>query len=75
MGKKSIQVLREIQGKDIAGIQCLYCMDTRECSVCNGVGKVPGAVNGRITPVECWNCEGGKKCPKCTPKKKKRVSA
>ena len=75
MAKKAIQVLREMEGRDIAHIQCLYCMDTRHCRICNGVGSTPGAVNGRLTPIVCYDCGGDKRCRHCSLKQKVKKSA
>jgi len=70
MAKRAIQVLREMQNKDLDGIKCLYCMDTKRCNVCNGVGKLPEPHGASIRPVDCYRCKGRKKCQYCSKDKR-----
>jgi hypothetical protein len=70
--KKSIHVLRGLQGVDTSDAKCAHCMDSGECCICRGTGLVPtwDPETGKFRQfggrVQCWNCKGKRHCPDCS---------
>ena len=70
--KRSINVLRELQGVDTSDVRCAACMDSGRCCICRGAGMVPSwnAETGQFNVfggrVQCWNCKGRRRCPNCS---------
>jgi hypothetical protein len=62
---EGIRVIRNLPWEKIKLIKCLYCMDTAQCRICRGVGKLPTKSGGSIKAVDCWNCHGLGVCPMC----------
>lgn len=67
--KRAIEVIRNMPADQLAGIQCLYCMDTHECRICHGRKVLPQPDGASIRPIPCWNCKRNPGvCPMCDTK-------
>lgn len=65
MTKKSVRVLRELQGWTPAQLDdkdCLYCMDSGKCCECEGQGSTRSSTGGLRL---CQYCNGSGACSMC----------